>query len=323
MKAKFLYIVFAGIILFSTCPSCDRIESVDAPSFEVYSEKDIYQVGDSVKFTFSGDPDIISFYSGEMGNDYDYVNGRIAEPDYFINFETQSQNGLQSDQMRILVSADFNGDYSIEGVNTATWTDITDRFTMAPPSNGSAYMSSDLGSFKDLLSAASDTTTLYFAVKQNTLDQEVHGLGNLNRLRYFTITSMYETLNTKLYEHAGFGWTLFSTPNKQPGRAALENTYTIMMRNSWWRPGNNPDGIDYYRENTEDWAVSSPIAIPRLLDMGPDKSKSIKGINDVKLNDYIHIYNNPGVYKVVFKSINANVDSYKEDVKELTITVTN
>lgn len=298
--------------------SCDRLEDVDTPVFNVKLEKEIYQIGDSVKFVFDGTPDIISFYSGELGNDYSFSGGRIAEPDYYIQFETQSQNGTQTDQMRILVSKDFNGDYSIDGVHAATWSDITSLFIMAPPNNGSAYVASGLGSFNNLLEVNSDTTKLYFAVKQVVLNQNIYGLGNLNRLRYFTISSQYETLNNTIYEHANMGWTLFSTSNKQPDRASLENTYTIMMRNSWWV---SPE--DYYSRDTEDWAVSIEVPIPKVLDMGPDRAMSVKGLNDISVGDFTYIYNNPGVYKVVFKAINANVDSQKEVLRELTVTVTN
>lgn len=317
MKTKYLYIICIGIMM-TIISSCDRIEDVDSPVFDVKANKEIYQVGDSVRFTFSGNPDIISFYSGELGNDYSHVDGRVAAPDYFIKFETQSQNGAQTDQMRILISKNFDGDYTIDGVHAASWEDITDRFRMAPASNGTAYIGSGLGSFKDLLEADADTTKLYFAVKQNVFNQNTHGIGNLNRLRYFTISSVYETLNSTLYEHAGFGWKLFSTPNKQPDRASLENSYTIMMRNSWWT---SPE--DYYSRDTEDWAVSSQIPIPRVLDMGPDRAIAIKGVNDISIDGYTYLFRSPGVYKVVFRATNANVNGRKDVIRELTITVTN
>lgn len=315
---KFNPILIIGTSLIIGTAACERIEDPDTIVFEVFAEKEIYKVGDSVRFVFEGNPDIIAFYSGELGNSYEYKDGRIAEPDYLINFETQSQNGAQTDQMRVLVSNDFTGDYSIDGVHAATWSDITSRFTMAPPNNGSAYVSSGFGDLEEFLDTEKDTIELYFAVKQIVKNQNIHGLGNLNRLRYFTISSVYETLNKKLYEHANFGWTLFSTPNKQPDRASLENSYTIMMRNSWWT---SPE--DYYSRETEDWAVSIPVKLPRALDLGPDRSISIKGVTDISVKGYTYIYTTPGEYNVVFKAINANIKSQNEITKEITLIVTN
>jgi hypothetical protein len=51
--------------------SCSKKLSIDPLSFAVTTKSATYNVGDTVNFNFTGNPDIISFYSGLPGNTYD------------------------------------------------------------------------------------------------------------------------------------------------------------------------------------------------------------------------------------------------------------
>ena len=117
-------ICIAGLAL--ALASCEKIEKVEAPVFSVTTEKDTYAAGESVKFFFHGNPDIISCYTGELGNNYDYTDGRIAEPDFLITFDQQHIDGQQLDQFHVLVSKNFDEDYSYEGI-TASDVEWIDR----------------------------------------------------------------------------------------------------------------------------------------------------------------------------------------------------
>ena len=110
-------ICIAGLAL--ALASCEKIEKVEAPVFSVTTEKDTYAAGESVKFFFHGNPDIISCYTGELGNNYDYTDGRIAEPDFLITFDQQHIDGQQLDQFHVLVSKNFDEDYSYEGITAS------------------------------------------------------------------------------------------------------------------------------------------------------------------------------------------------------------
>lgn len=67
-------------MLFITfiCLSCEKEKKVDKLSFEVYTEKVEYAVGESVKFKFSGSADVISMFSGEDGKKYNEGDYAIA-----------------------------------------------------------------------------------------------------------------------------------------------------------------------------------------------------------------------------------------------------
>ena len=48
-----------------------------------------------------------------------------------MSFSSSVQYGIQKNNIAVLVSSDFSGDYSIEGVRAATWKDITKKVSLA------------------------------------------------------------------------------------------------------------------------------------------------------------------------------------------------
>lgn len=307
MTMKKINYLFLFFILLA---GCQKFEIIQDPEFDVYVNRDTYYLGDTVMFHFRGDVDVISMYSGEMGNDYDFVSGREMRSNFHISFDTQTLDGAQEDQIAILFSTDFNRDYTIDGVNASNWTDISDRFRLAKPSDNRAWIASGKGNIDDLL--GEDEITFHLAVRHTVRDQTIYGTGNLNRVRGLRITGANEVGETTVFSHIQDNWTLFSTPNKMPGRASIEASQ-MTLRQSF---GNN-----YVREHTEDWVVSIPITIVPILNMGPDLGLGIKSLADQMPKTYGYIFNQPGHYKVVFKGINQNIDNRKEIVKEINITI--
>lgn len=68
MKKIFLFPVL--LLLLSACNK----KEVAAPGFGVTTEKNVttFKAGDEVNFLFSGNPDYITFYSGEAGHMYEF-----------------------------------------------------------------------------------------------------------------------------------------------------------------------------------------------------------------------------------------------------------
>ncbi|MEA4976431.1 MAG: DUF5017 domain-containing protein [Paludibacter sp.] len=264
-------------------------------TFSITTSKSDYKVGEIVKFMIKGDADSIIVYTGDEGHNYSLKESREIDLDYFITFETQSQDGTQQNQMKILISKDFQEDYTINGVHATTWTDITSEFTMAPPSNGTAYVPSGNGIFTSLLDQDKAETKMYFAVKQNVLNQTLHGKGNLNRLRSFSIKRTYGAGDELLSNHNDLGWTLFSTPNKQPDRASLSDN-VITMRDSWQ--------VAYFENDTEDWAVSRSFLLPRQKEIAASTPVVLKGDpSEGKVGNYNYVYKSVGHFDVVFVAV--------------------
>src|SRR5690606_11819649 len=121
--------ILGGLLLLAACkPEI----SIVAPDFDVTVDATSFAVGEEVTFELQGNPGILSFYSGELFHDYQFRTGRTIEPGTLLfSFDSSVQYGAQSDQLSVLASTDFNGDYSdILHVQEATWTDITERFTV-------------------------------------------------------------------------------------------------------------------------------------------------------------------------------------------------
>ena len=148
---RVFFIIVAAAGFFSSC-----VEKLENPNFDV--TVDVIRInlppleygGDSViaysaKFTFSGDPGNLVFYSGEQGAEYQYRNRYFQPVDSVVTlqFATNFSNGHIPNTLRVVASNDFkpvyeygnngvlNGTaYTAEGVAAATWTDITDRFVL-------------------------------------------------------------------------------------------------------------------------------------------------------------------------------------------------
>ena len=60
--------------------SCEKELEPKPISFDVTTAGKTYHAGDTVFFTLSGNPDIITFYSGQPGTDYAFKD-RTPDPD--------------------------------------------------------------------------------------------------------------------------------------------------------------------------------------------------------------------------------------------------
>ncbi|MBX9734451.1 MAG: DUF5017 domain-containing protein [Chitinophagaceae bacterium] len=143
---KLIYIVPVLLSFFIAC----QTEKIDLPELEVTTDTTTYHVGDTVTFHLNGNPDIISFYSGEPGNAYEFANqDRIVESITTVSFQTQNRSQTytgtdagsgycQDNQLKVKISTDYNGQLNAESVKNATWTDITDKFSLGPLSCSSS-----------------------------------------------------------------------------------------------------------------------------------------------------------------------------------------
>jgi len=126
---KSLYIL---MVLLPILLSCNKDYELSCPSLEV-DGPDMVKVGQPVTFQLSGDYDILSFWSGEVGSDYAFRDqDRIGAGDTFISFTSTTSSGLAGHPNPAIVplswSSDFSGEYTEEAMNAATWNDITSQF---------------------------------------------------------------------------------------------------------------------------------------------------------------------------------------------------
>lgn len=301
---KPIYYLLLGCLLSAT--ACQKTD-VDDPAFDVTAESLTVKAGEAVKFKFTGDPGLISFYSGEIGNDYAFKDGRIVEAgEVFMSFNTNTQYGSQANQFSVWASTDFTGKYNIGDVKAATWVDITDRFTIA---TGTTYINSGSKSLNDIVV---DGKPLFIAFKY-VMNQPIAtlGAGRTWRVQSFSLKSNTSIGTQTLADQVSAGWLLvYEGPKEETGRSSITST-TITLR------ANAVNTTAY----TEDWCISQPVQ-PGSVDMGPDRSVPVKGYANSRLEEYTHTYTQPGTYKATFVAANSNIHDKKQVLKELEITVT-
>lgn len=276
--------------------ACRKELRPDPVSFNVTTTGNDYQAGDTVSFNFSGNPDMITFYSGEPGSVYDFKGRTSADGISQMQFTSYVQAGTQTESLALLVSTDFDGTYSGTGISSATWTDITSQATLSTGDNNTPSGIIDLSSF------INDDKPVYFAFKFTGVTGSVQ--------RTWTIKNF--EINLAMPDGSKFvtanmttaGWKAVNVKNSAKAWAISASQLQIV--------GGTADEAD-----NEDWLITAPLVLNKV---NPDRGVPIKDIS-ILLEEFSHIYSNPGVYKVVFEAFNAAGTTHNSAKKEIEITI--
>ena len=356
MKHKIYSLVAAALFL----ASCEK-PTLDAetPVFDVTAESTSVKAGEDVKFKITGgESQNISFYSGELLKQFEANTGRIVDvagQGATLAFTSSVQVGTQANQVSILASTNFNGDYSsLAKVKAATWVDITNRFKLG---TGTAFLASGTVDVSDLILAGKP---IFFAFRYNTKAQATNGIARQWFIQTFTLNSkklLENTLTLTIADQASTGFRIVDDlSDKAPALSSVTATRLTLQGNTYLHaglpqfdptnpifdpqnpiynprePGYQPSAVykpfvpfdpasPYNDPASEHWAVSKAITIDKV-DLGPDWSTAIKGLTSPVLNEFRYTYANAGTYKATFIAANGNIDQQKKVIKEITITVT-
>jgi hypothetical protein len=279
-------------------------DTVTAPEFDVTTESTTYKVGDKVNFNITGNPGILSFYSGELSNDYGFIDGRILPSKLIASFNAQVIDGVQRNQIRVRISTDFSGTHTMDDINAANWTDVTSRFAI--PTSAGYIPSGDV----DLSDLIVEGRPLYFALYYISQPQATAGRYARYQFTNFLLRSVTDLGSTTLRSQSATNWTL--THNGL--WAAAPSTVTgaaIILRGD----ANNTQVQDV-------WAISLPVNASNTFDAGPDRAIGIKAVPNPALPVYTYTFTKAGTYKVTFVAANADINDRKELVKQLDLTIT-
>ncbi len=356
MKLK-IYSILAAALIMASCEK-PAIEA-EAPAFDVVAEKTTYKAGEVVKFMITGgEAQSIAFYSGELKKDYASRTGRVADvagAGATLAFSSSVQLGTQANQVSLLASTNFNGDYgSVAKLKAATWVDITNKFKLG---TGTAFLASGTVDVSDLIVAGKP---IYFAFRYNTKKQATNGVARQWFIQTFTLNSkklLDNSLTLTIADQAGTGFRIVDDlKDKAPALSSVTATRLTLQGNTYlnaslpqFNPANpifdpknpiyNPQDPAYQPTavfkpfvpfdpaspnndpENEHWAVSRAISIDKV-DLGPDWSTAIKGLTNPVLSEYRYTYSKPGTYKATFVASNGNIDQQKVVTKEITITIT-
>lgn len=268
MKLKYDYML-AGLLLMASCSKELTVSS--APDFEVSTDKTTYQVGEEIYFNIKGgDADEISFYSGETSKNYAFKDGRtidISAAPLTMEFQNSVQLGAQANQLSVLYSTDFNGDYSsVAAIKKATWTDITSRWPLATnatfvPAVPALPASQDIS--RDISALKVPGKPLYIGFRYITRSQASNGIARQWFVQAFAIKSkvQYDGISpVVLANQANAGFRIIDDNKNNDARAlSLVTSSRVTLQGNLYR---HP-GLAIYNPDDEMYNPLNPIYDPR------------------------------------------------------------
>lgn len=298
MKRYFIVLLFA-----ISLAACEDVIEVDTPDFDVQVEKLTWEVGDTVKFSFSGNPGNITFYSGLPGSDYTFRERTVLEGGIpQINLITQyGGGGTQTESLRLMVSNNVTA-MTKEGILAATWSDITDRGTIAPNTTITPSGTIDVSDLVDT------EKPFFFAFKFVGQTDPNRAAGNWIIRGFNATTLTSDGLAIPVANMQNAAWQPFSIKNDA---------------NNWYSRGTPIVdmviiGGGKNAPESEDWFVTKPLFFTKVP---PDTGTPIQNIGTSALEGYDYIYNQPGTYTVTFLASNNSVDQHKEKIVQFELTV--
>lgn len=307
---KIGYILTLLLLVTVVFQSCDDQEAVDNPNFDI-TFNDTVKVGDTVVFTIKNAPNFLSFYSGEIGNEYKNRERFKAEGTYTLSFETsrnfQDGTSRTDNAWSLLVSTDYTGAATTDAVRAATWNDISDRFIFA---TARSYDMTNSG-LVDISDLATDKP-VYFALR--VLAEGKFAEGNRQGVfDFYSFDLKLETDDNRTLELA-----TISNPGWNPVNVA--GTNSNLSYDNWVNRAPTyrmHGGLAEY--TNEDWLISFPISLSGAVP--PDRGISLKSYPD-RLDTFEYTYTEAGTYVITFVGNNETIYGQKDNVKEYTITVT-
>lgn len=257
-----------------------------------------YRAGDSVIFNLSGEADNIVFYSGEPGSMYDNRSRTRADNKITFSFTSLVAAGLIYNNLKVLVSVDYNGLPDTNSIKAATWTDVSSR---AAFSIGRDSLSGTVD-ITDIASSAYDAP-LYIAFRYT--DYKKAQGQNRWTIKAFAVNRVSpEGLSAPLAAIGDAGWQAVSFKNTTA-------KWTISATQLQMYGGNST------ADDNDDWVIAKGFNTSAIT---PDAGVAVKNIS-MALMPVGHRYMNAGTYKAVFDISNVRYDGSRRMLKEITLNI--
>lgn len=307
------------ITFFGLLTSCIKIKEIPVkPNFDVTVSNHTYKAGEAVIFTMTGDPDFITFFSGEQGKKYDNTNRVRVSGTPHLQFTSARTNGSQPNSLQLLVATDFAGvgadsTATINNLAKAQWVDITDR---AEWSTGAATPSGAI----DLSDFAKEDQPVFIAFKYNGSTGSIQNKWTITAL---TVTntlpdgSVYTIANLSEAAINNYGVATVFSPGWVGYKVKNDFNWVIKAGTSLVITGASTAATA--TADAEAWTFSGALYLNRVA---PDVGVPLKG-TDTRLTDpeYSHTFTKPGTYEVVFLASNTSSFGQEEVVKRIQLTI--
>lgn len=296
-------------VMLLSLSSCEDKYRVESPNFDLTDVQYSGVVGEPVTFRLGGNADLVTFYSGEEGNDYEFHNanriypgvlkcGAVIRFDHTGTFPDMEAAGKFDRCLDLMYSYDFSGStinyntstvwYQDQAIKNATWHSVKDRFSDWPNKKTAASgVTLNPIDISDIFDDA-DGRFVYFGwkyvVEPVVSTSTAAGAGGSRRIvayaNYFTITFKAEEfdLPVPILEHVDIQWKQAYMPGyfdvtSNTGAVSLPDTVTRISTTSAGVTFNSlPISPKYAKEG---WMISPPLKLSTTSDLGPEDRKSV------------------------------------------------
>lgn len=290
------------------------------------------RVGEPVRFALEGAAESVDFFSGEMFHQWEYADkDRLSYSDILFSFRSQLQGGAQVHPLTVKVSTDFDGTYTEERIQAATWTDVTARFTIPEkvwktndgPTTADRYVEKGRMTASgevNLSSYYGGSEKLYVAFFYH-VDKYDAGLGNARTGVWFTDiqafsqeggtrTEILRQVESDIHIVNGASYT--DTTLSGWGKTFTYDGVTIYPWRFWC--ANNPTS------DRNAYAVMSPLERTKR-NFGPDRPVQVKISGGEMPGTFDYVFTEPGVYETTFVARIRTLSGETQIVRHFTVTV--
>lgn len=312
-------VVLAALVGITACQK--KIDVLPVGSFVVTPDSTSYTAGAKTIFGFTGNPDNITFYSGELGHRFQY-NSRISAAGISnLQFTSALNAGVQSGSLHLMVSTNFNGIVIGDTVTTraniaaANWTDITSRAVLANSTTAVASGAIDLSD------TAFVNRPVFIAFKYVAISGSIQNKWTITALTVintlpdastYTIANLVAN-NTAITSNYGAASTF--SPGWVP--YLVNNTFNWVVTSGTSLVISGAATALLATANAEAWAIMGSLNLQKVT---PDVGVSIKTMN-AALASYTYTYNVAGSYNAVFAASNVTKDAMDSVSKMVGMTI--
>lgn len=319
-------IIILGTFFFSSCES-ELYQSVSLniglEAKDGYMDNDtlVVKMENPVTFRLLGNPDLITFYSGELGKEYskkDLTEFPAGDIESVLKFSAYSRYGAIAGTMRVFISSTFQGlllnnKYQDSlNIETHNWIEITDKCNLPTTNGGIGNASISLTEYvgKPL------TIAFLYETARNEEAQPTWEIRNLQ-----TVNTLKDNGNQTIIQAAkmsfvpldmlGVGSAAYISSENIAGKWYLGNIANASSPQMRIQVSPVGDPLN------KDWLVSKPII---LNSRNPDRGIAIKNITERK-DSYEYRYNSTGLYEATFVGYKSNYEHSEEHVRKAYIRV--
>lgn len=306
------------------------VETTDGVTFD--GQTITVKAGTPVNFRISGEPDYLTFFSGEAGNEYRYKDRTEVDTEDIessvLSFDIQAQYGEPANILQMLISTSFAGikgnDFESDSVlvETSEWETLVKQSelpTALKTYNYTVDMSKYLGQRVAIAIVYKGVSNVKAQTKFYFKNMKITNTMTNGQTTALTASSFGFTPINMYYRHPD---VLANTQRKANMTGKPYGTVTNNTGGMWNMTG-LPATFFIHSSSPGDplqyaWLVSNLMVVNGCT---PDSGTGVKNITQ-GTDTYSYTYENAGTYTATFVGTNANYKKQTSVTNEYKVVVT-